>query len=55
MSMKEMCIMLMQSNGGQVGRMPGESEQASGPHLDLDHAPYALYGVKYIDLVSLAN
>ena len=27
---------------------------ASGPHLDLDRAPYVLYGVKYIDLVSLA-
>ena len=26
---------------------------ASGPHLDLDHAPYVLYGVKYIDLVPL--
>ena len=23
-------------------------------HLDLIHAPYVLYGVKYIDLVSLA-
>ena len=27
---------------------------ASGPHLDLGRAPYVLYGVKYIDLVSLA-
>ena len=26
---------------------------ASGSHLDLGRAPYALYGVKYIDLVSL--
>ena len=23
-------------------------------HLDLNHAPYVLYGVEYIDLVSLA-
>ena len=27
---------------------------ASGSHLDLSRAPYDLYGVKYIDLVSLA-
>ena len=27
---------------------------ASGPHLDLGCLPYVLYGVKYIDLVSLA-
>ena len=27
---------------------------ARGSHLDLDRAPYVLYGVKYIDLVSLA-
>ena len=27
--------------------------QASGPHLDLGRAPYVLYGVIYIDLVSL--
>ena len=27
--------------------------KASDPHLDLRHAPYVLYGVKYIDLVSL--
>ena len=26
---------------------------ASDSHLDLDHAPYGLYGVEYIDLVSL--
>ena len=25
------------------------------PDLDLDRAPYVLYGVKYIDLVSLAH
>ena len=31
------------------------SAQASGPHLDLSRAPYVLYGVKYIDLVSLAS
>ena len=28
--------------------------QASASHLDLSRAPYALYGVHYIDLVSLA-
>ena len=27
---------------------------ASDSYLDLDRAPYVLYGVKYIDLVSLA-
>ena len=27
--------------------------QASASHLDLGRAPYAVYGVKYIDLVSL--
>ena len=27
--------------------------QASDSHLDLGRAPYVLYGVKYIDLVSL--
>ena len=27
--------------------------QASGPHLDLIRAPYVLYGVNYIGLVSL--
>ena len=31
-----------------------EQSQASDSHLDLDRAPYVLYGVKYIDLVSLA-
>ena len=29
-------------------------QQASDSHLDLILAPYVLYGVKYIDLVSLA-
>ena len=28
-------------------------QTASASHLDLDRAPYVLYGVKYIDLVSL--
>ena len=28
---------------------------ASGSHLDLSRAPYVLYGVKYIDSVSLAR
>ena len=27
---------------------------ASDSHLDLKHAPYNVYGVKHIDLVSLA-
>ena len=31
-----------------------DSLQASDSYLDLGHAPYVLYGVKYIDLVSLA-
>ena len=31
--------------------MPGEAVRDL--HLDLGHAPYVLYGVKYIDLVSL--
>ena len=30
-----------------------QRERASGAHLDLSRAPYDLYGVKYIDLVSL--
>ena len=30
-----------------------EVNEASGSHLDLSRAPYVLYGVKYIDLVSL--
>ena len=29
-------------------------ETASAPHLDLSRAPYVLYGVKYIDPVSLS-
>ena len=29
------------------------STAASGAHLDLNHAPYVLYGVKNIDLASL--
>ena len=29
------------------------TQQASDSHLDLDHAPYNLYGVKYVDLVAL--
>ena len=38
-------------------RFRSAPEQASGPHLDLIRAPrcYVLYGVKYIDLVSLAR
>ena len=31
-----------------------EQDEASGSHRDLGRAPYVLYGVKYIDLVSLA-
>ena len=34
--------------GGRVFEPRGQSL-----HLDLDRAPYVLYGVKYIDLVSL--
>ena len=29
-------------------------QRASDSHLDLSRAPYVFYGVKYIDLVSLA-
>ena len=29
--------------------------QASDSYLDLDSSPYVLYGVKYIDLVSLVR
>ena len=31
------------------------SKLASASHLDLSRAPYVLYGVKYIDLVSLGE
>ena len=31
----------------------GDLDQASQPRLDLGRAPYVLYGVKHIDLVSL--
>ena len=33
---------------------PDAFAPASDSHLDLGRAPYVLYGVKYIDLVSLA-
>ena len=33
---------------------PPPLQEASDSHLDLSRAPYVLYGVKYIDLVSLA-
>ena len=39
---------VMGNNGGA-----GASCQVSDPHLDLSRAPYVLYGVNYIDLVSL--
>ena len=29
--------------------------KVGGPHLELDHAPYVLYAVKYIDLVFLGG
>ena len=32
----------------------GLGDAASNSHLDLRRAPYVLYGVKYIDLVSLS-
>ena len=32
-----------------------EALQASGSHLDLGCVPYVLYGVEYIDLVSLVS
>ena len=34
--------------------LSADSFTASGSHLDLSRAPYDVYGVKYIDLVSLA-
>ena len=34
--------------------MQNSRGQGSDSHLDLDRAPYVLYGVKYIDPVSLA-
>ena len=34
-------------------KLEEQEEQASGSHLDLGRAPYMLYGVKYIDRVSL--
>ena len=36
------------------GTAPTLQLQASGSHLDLNRVPYCLYGVKYIDPVSLA-
>ena len=36
-----------------TGKLAANTE-ASGAHLDLFRAPYALYAFKYIDLVSLA-
>ena len=32
---------------------PGGKKVASGSHLDLDREPYVVYGVNYINLVSL--
>ena len=32
-----------------------EGSQAGGSQIDLDGVPYGLYGVNYIDLVSLAH
>ena len=42
----------MRNNGEQV-YCEGDCDGVSGAHLDLDHAPYVLYGAKYIDLVAL--
>ena len=43
----------MRHNGEQVGNLYEFQSAASDSYLDLNHAPYVLYGVKYIDLVSL--
>ena len=46
----------MRNNGGVAGTPTTRctiQSKASDPHLDLTRAPYCLYGVKYIDLVSL--
>ena len=42
------------TRGGTGAHGTGSADGASGSHLDLNHAPYILYGVKYIDPVSLA-
>ena len=36
-----------------LGPIDGSAEEACDSHLDLGRASYVLYGVKYIDLVSL--
>ena len=42
------------TDGVQRGKEEdGQADEASGSHLDLGRAPYVLYGVKFIDLVSL--
>ena len=38
----------------QLNELEPELKQARDSHLDLGRAPYDLYGVKYIDLVSLS-
>ena len=42
------------ATGLKMSNMWWRLRLASGAHLDLGRAPYVLYGVKYIDLVSLA-
>ena len=39
--------------GHSLGCMRGKKAPYKHTQLDLDRAPYVLYGVKYIDLVSL--
>ena len=51
-----LCVLI--TNGGQALLTNTEvlavnQDPASDPHLDLGRAPYALYGVKYIGVVSL--
>ena len=40
--------------GGRFVHANTDRKQASDPHLDLIRVPYCLYGVKHIDLASLA-
>ena len=42
------------ANAMLQGQIPELWKKASDSHLDLNHAPYVVYGVKYIDPVSLA-
>ena len=51
-AVKKSTLLAFQDMFTKVTTAPGAT--ASDPHLDLSRAPYVLYGVTYIDLVSLA-